>query len=165
MGKSVVWVSLADYGSRHDNREMFSLKTTLWFFIFFCRLLLQCLLTHVHPCVALCLGVMCAHAIHSQVYLYMGRHTDQTNLSKETCDGVSTCKLDPLFAAEAKQAVLTIHSDVIWENLISVCGGWGNVVQPDWGIPATHSESNIQEGHWQLQYIIFLIQSYTWNEG
>lgn len=32
---------------------------------------------------------------------------------------MSTCKPDPLFAGEAKQAVLTIHSDVIWENLIS----------------------------------------------
>lgn len=67
----------------------------------------------MRPCVAPCLGVMCAYAIHPQVYLYMGRHADQTNLSKETCDGASTCKPDPLFAGEAKQAVLTIRSDVI----------------------------------------------------
>lgn len=58
-----------------------------------------------------CLSVM--YVLSIPRYLYLERHTDQTNLSRETCDGTSTCKLDPLFAGEAKQAVLTIHSDVI----------------------------------------------------
>lgn len=70
-----------------------------------------------------CLNVM--YALSIPRYLYWGRHADQTNLSRETCDGTSTCKLDPLFAGEAKQAALTVHSDVIWENLISGCGGEG----------------------------------------
>lgn len=133
MVKSVVWFSLADYDSYHDNQEMFSIKTTLWFFI---SVLLQSVL---------CVWVWCVYMLSSPRYSYARRHTDQTNLSRETCDGTSACKPDPLFAGEAKQAVLTNHSDVIWENLISVCGGGGNVAQPDWGIPTTHSEDSTSD--------------------
>lgn len=134
------------------------------------HLFLCCYRVCVLACAQCIVLVWCVCMRSSPRYSSTGRHTDQTNLSRETRDGTSTCKPDPLFAGKAKQAALTNHSDVIWENLISLCGGegGGNVAQPDWGIPTTCSQDStcdIEEGHCQLQYFIFFILSSLWNEA
>lgn len=98
-------------------------------------------------------------------YPFPGFCTRGATLTKQTCRGRCVTerphvKPDPLFAGEAKQAVLTIHSDVIWENLISGCGGGGmllsltKVSQPH---TARTPCLTTEQGHCQLQYIISLL--------
>lgn len=64
---------LADYWSYHDNQEIFSSKTTLWFFIWF---FIFCHRVCVIACVVCCpcLGVMCVRVIHSQVFVRGAPH-------------------------------------------------------------------------------------------
>lgn len=71
-----------------------------------------CVLLHCVVGACLCFGCD-ACTCYQFPGIHVGRHADQTNPSRETCSRKSTCKPDPLFAGEAKQAVLTIHSDVI----------------------------------------------------
>lgn len=117
---------LAGNLSYHDTQEIFSSKTILWVFIWVFMVSFHFFLHSLCTvCVVACvgLGVMCVCVF--SIPRYAGRHTDQTNLSREMCGGTSMWKPDPLFAREAKQAMLTIHSDVIWENLSSDSGGGG----------------------------------------
>lgn len=153
---------LADYWSYHDNQEIFSSKTTLWFFIWFF------IFCH-RVCVTACGWLPVFGCDVCTCYPFPGIRTRGATLTKQTCRGRCVTerphvKPDPLFAGEAKQAVLTIHSDVIWENLISGCGGGGmllsltEVSQPH---TARTPCLTTEQGHCQLQYIISLF-CYLW---